>query len=1298
MRATCVHTVPIAWLAIAAATAACGADLAGAYSTRVRTLIERTCGSCHGEKPKDNELDLVSLASASDLLKRPDVLEHVFERMHTGDMPPREAPQPSEAEREEMLAWLAAALDEEAAARAGDPGPVTLRRLTNVAYDNAVRDLTGIDMRPTRAREFPPDAVGGEGFANVGEAMPMTPVLVERYHQAARDVAARAVLLPSGFRFSPSPDRPEWAAEAEKALRGFHAGYSGPAGDPPLERHLSATLRHRERLTSGGASAIAAVAAEEKLNAPYLTALWNGLTGTAASADLVSSGLQWLETATASEAERQRRQAAVQAGRQKIDSGWATAKRVVAEAKVDEGGSVAFDHTVTVRRGEVLLLSVLPNKSHGADSTLVEWTIRETTGEQRAWSAADLVADLLKGNPWQDKHGATWSFLEPTAKPVFLTDRREANAGRTEVKSWSLGPEPSVFVNSAAETLQVWTKLPARSLFVHPGNNRPVGIAWTSPIEGEVSLAGRVADVHPGDSEGVSFEVSHVAAPDMGQALAELSSNPAGVPDAGPPPAMLALVQEKWRTATTDPKPVMQVIKALQDRLFSNGYNKFKVLAVGNGFPVWEEMLRVVAHERLETAAREPRFRLVSLQVAPPQPGTFVIWDRLRLEGAGAPTIVLAEHPELRAAIEAAGHRFGHHPNGRPVPPTALVTEAASEVMLDLGKLPAPLLEALGLPRFLRADVSLDEGSPEPATVQPLLLGQADGSAMRDAARCRPAAWRGGDTLVLERPDPRVAQVVHPRVAAARARPGEEFRKLFPPAVLFEPIVPRDAQGSLFMFHREDEPLRRLLLDDTGRAELERLWSELHFVSGDAFANELMYEGLLHYYHQPSEPPMMFFYIETVGDRVRGEKADLLAAQLAAEPKHLEQLLVFASLAWRRPLDSDERTAILEAYEADRADGMEHDPAFRAALARVLASPWFLYRVEEPGTGPRWQPVSGDALATRLSFMLWDSIPDDALRASAARLHEPAVMEAELRRMLADERTRGMAEEFGARWLGVRDFTVNHGRSTTDFPEFTAAVRDSLAEEPVRFFEDLLRNDRPVTDLISGDAVIVNDVLAKHYGIPGVSGPEWRRVEKVAAHGRGGFLGFGAVLAKQSAAARTSPIKRGAWLAQILGERLPNPPPDVPPLPETVPAGLSVREITERHSQDPRCSGCHSRIDPYGITLGGFDALGRLRPAAEIKPGETRATLRDGTVVDDAEALRAYLAGPRRDAVLRTLARKLTGYCLGRAVLPSDRVLVDTIAKTMAAGGSWSDALLIIVQSEQFRCIRPIESLTQATP
>jgi mono/diheme cytochrome c family protein len=994
------------------------------FEKQIQPLLVKTCGKCHGKEPKNNDLDLVSFGTAKAILAKPKVLADVAERLSAGDMPPKDAPQPSEAERKQLLDWIKAALDSEAAARAGDPGPVTLRRLSNAEYDNAIRDLTDVDMRPTRDREFPADSVGGEGFANVGEAMPVTPGLVERYHQAARDVAARAVLLPTGFRFSPSTERPDWAEEALKTLRSFHARYAGPNGEPPLAAHLAATLKHRDRLSRGGATAIAAVATEEKLNATYLAALWAGLNGKSAS-------------------------------------------------------------------------------------------------------------------------------------------------------------------------------------------------------------------------------------------------------------PLLALVREKWREATNDPTPVLAAIKAMQDQLFQGNYGKNAAMAVGNGFPAWEDVRRVVALERVQGAAREPLFRMVAL---PAQPDTFVIWDRLRLEGGDGPLLVFDEHPELAAAIEkASGLKFGKHPKGRQVPQSALVTAAGAEIVIDLRKLSAELQKALTLPRFLRADVSLDESSPESASIQAFLIAATGGGGRlaEPVAKATPG-------------DPMAAQIVHPRVAAKRARPAAEFRALFPPAVLFQPIIPRDAQGSVFLYRREDEPLRRLLLDDAGRAEIDRLWSELEFVSQQALATPIAYEGLVQYYRKPNDGArIMFFYIQEFEQQIRKEEKAFLAAQVAAEPRHLEELLAFAARAWRRPLAADERKAILASYHADRKDGVKHDPAFRAALARVLSSPWFLYRVEQPAPGPRWGPVSGDELATRLSFLLWESIPDGELRAKAAKLHEPAVMEQQLRRMLKDGRTRGMAEEFGARWLGVRDFATNHGRNLKHFPEFTPALREALAEEPVRFFEDLLVNDRPVADVIAADAVVVNDLLAKYYGIPGVTGPQWRRVEKVSAYDRGGLLGFGAVLAKQSAAARTSPVKRGAWVVQMLGERLPKVPPDVPPLPETPPAGLSVREITELHRKDPNCAGCHIRIDPFGMTLEQFDALGRLRPAKELKPGDAKATTHDGTEIDGFAGLRNYLAGPRRADLLRSLAQKLVGYSLGRSVQLSDRKLIDEVTKTMASGGRWSDALLIIVRSEQFRSIRP---------
>ncbi|MEC8507967.1 MAG: DUF1587 domain-containing protein, partial [Planctomycetota bacterium] len=189
-------------------------ELRQTFATVVHPLLVKTCGDCHGTSPKDNDLNLTSFDSADAILATPKVLTMVAERLRLRDMPPKEALQPSEDERDQLLNWIEGALDAEAAMRSGDPGPVTLRRLSNTEYDHAIRDLTGIDLRPTQVREFPIDSVGGEGFANVGDAMPVTPRLIERYHQTAKDVAARLVLLPDGFRFSTSTERPDWAEEA----------------------------------------------------------------------------------------------------------------------------------------------------------------------------------------------------------------------------------------------------------------------------------------------------------------------------------------------------------------------------------------------------------------------------------------------------------------------------------------------------------------------------------------------------------------------------------------------------------------------------------------------------------------------------------------------------------------------------------------------------------------------------------------------------------------------------------------------------------------------------------------------------------------------------------------------------------------------------------------------------------------------------------------------------------------------------------------------------------------------------
>jgi hypothetical protein len=260
----------------------------------------------------------------------------------------------------------------------------------------------------------------------------------------------------------------------------------------------------------------------------------------------------WQEKGAQLEAEKQRRQAAVQSAREQIASQWTPSKRVLAEAVVGEGASIPFERRFRVRRGDLVLLTVLPNGNHGADSTLVEWALREPEGQQRSWSVADVVPDLLKGNSWLAEHDAAWSFLEVAPDPVFLTDRRDSNGDQRELKSWSLGSEPAVFVNSGTQPVEVWTTYPARSFFVHPGPQRPVAVAWTSPIDAEIFVSGRVADVHPAGLDGVAFELAHIAAPELGQALADVGASTAGLPDAGTPPVIpvaYAVVDREARNA-----------------------------------------------------------------------------------------------------------------------------------------------------------------------------------------------------------------------------------------------------------------------------------------------------------------------------------------------------------------------------------------------------------------------------------------------------------------------------------------------------------------------------------------------------------------------------------------------------------------------------------------------------------------------------------------------------------------------------------------------------------------------------
>ena len=257
----------------------------------------------------------------------------------------------------------------------------------------------------------------------------------------------------------------------------------------------------------------------------------------------------WQEKNAPLEAAKKKQLTAAKSAGEAIAKLGGTSSKVLAESKIAEGASVPFEHRLRVRKGEVVQLAVSPNTSHGADTTLTEWRIAETDGAMRSWSVAELVPDLMKGNPHPTRDGAAWCFLETTSAPAFLTDKADSLNGNSALKKWSSGDTPSVLVNSADQQVMAWTTLAAESFFVHPGPKRPVAVAWISPLDGEITLSGRVADVHPiPNGDGVSFELKHIAAPEYGTALAQLGASlkPTAEPEPMPViPVAYAVVDAK---------------------------------------------------------------------------------------------------------------------------------------------------------------------------------------------------------------------------------------------------------------------------------------------------------------------------------------------------------------------------------------------------------------------------------------------------------------------------------------------------------------------------------------------------------------------------------------------------------------------------------------------------------------------------------------------------------------------------------------------------------------------------------
>jgi hypothetical protein len=1345
------------------------------YTNAARPLLAKYCLGCHSTEAMEGDLDLERFAALGDVRGATGVWLKVAEMLDNGEMPPKDARRMPAGDRKALRSWLAGYLKAEAIAGAGDPGPVVLRRLSNAQYTYTLRDLTGVPLDP--AREFPGDGAAGEGFTNTGNALVMSPSLLAKYFDAAKGVAAHAVPLPDGMRFSASTTRRDWTDEIVGRIRAFYSEFADSGGGSqvnlqgvvfgtnaggrlPLERYLQATLAERDALAQGGKT-VDAVARERKLSPKYLGLLWSTLNGTDPSPLLDGVRARW-KAAKPADAP------AIAEGIVRWQSGLWKLNSVGHIGKV--GGPRSWMEPVSPlltrqefrlpipapKDGKVVTLYLVADEAgDGSEHDAVIWErprlvapgmpdllLRDVREVSRALAsrrervfagtakslAAAVEAREAQGkfDPTElaQKHGVSPDVLAAwfdylglgsgdgsVAVTTHLKGKIVRGSGHDFVNGWGPDETPNMVANSSDTPVRVPGSLRPHSVAMHPSPTLRVAAGWLSPVACELRIAGKVRHAHPECGNGVtwSLEVRRGA---TRQRLASGVSQGASVIQVGPFEAVpvrrgdlvslvigprdgshacdltavdltLAGDGKMWDLAG-DVSPDVLAGNPHADRLGNPGVWHFytepdrggdidSVIPAGSVLAKWQSA--TTAGQRTALAREVQSLLTAGAPAAKDSPDARLYRQLVSLRG---PLFRASRGVVVKAAPGAptpgfGSATFGRLPGGEVIDGASLGVKAPEVVEVTF---PSELAEGCEFVASGLLPPSRGEGS-----VQLAVSTEAPGP--------RP------------HPDP-TRSVVVAEAGPARGRfeaAFDAFRAMFPPALCYAKIVPVDEAVTLTLFHREDDDLRRLMLDDAQAARLDRLWAELHFVSQDALTLVDAFQQLLEYASQDGDPKLFEPLRKPIADRATAFRK----AMIDAEPRHLDAVVAFAEKAYRRPLMTGEAEELRGLYRRLRAEGLPHDDAWRLMLARVLVSPAFLYRVEAAAPGIAAAPVSDWEMAGRLSYFLWSSAPDETLRGLAAsgRLRDPDVIAVQARRMLRDDKVRRLATEFACQWLHVYDFDALDEKSERHFPTFKG-LRGAMYEETIQFFTDLFRRDLPALAFLDADFTILNEPLAGHYGIAGVLGDDWRRVEGVKAYGRGGILGLSSTLAKQSGASRTSPILRGNWVSEVLlGERLPKPPPGVPPLPddEAATGDLSVRQLVEKHTRDAKCATCHARIDPIGFSLEGYDAIGRRREKdLGDHPVEVVAEMLDGTTFAGLDGLRTYLLTKRREAVSRQFSRKLLGYALGRGVQLSDEPLLDDMTRLVARGGRFGEVVEAVVRSRQFREIRGRDRVIAEAP
>jgi hypothetical protein len=885
------------------------------------------------------------------------------------------------------------------------------------------------------------------------------------------------------------------------------------------------------------------------------------------------------------------------------------------------------------------------------------------------------------------------------------------------VAGWGIPETPSLVANSSDQHVRIPGNLKPHGVCVHPSPTLAAGVGWQSPVSGAVRISGVVTHAHPECGNGVtwSLELRRGAtrrrlANGVSQGGSPVTIPPVESLNVQPGDLVSILIGPRDGNHGCDLTDLEFVIKSLGDNsrewnltkdvspnvlagnphadTFGNkevwhfytepdkGASAGPVVPAGSLLAKWQSAGTDAEKNQYATALQTLLIQGVPAGMDEKHPDVAMY---RQLSSLGGPLFAnawrkLASSNGPASIGSAVGAdpvgldpaQFGKAPDTTPVDPTSLAVKASSIIEV---RVPAELLAGA---EFVASGTIY--GKPGSDTSSQMQITTEKPRAERLEAGVAVVTTEGG------------------MARAQLDKSFDDFRKLFPAALCYTKIVPVDEVVTLTLFYREDEPLRRLMLSDAETKQLDKLWEELHFTSQDAIKLVSAYEQIAEFATQ--DAPAMVIALKPMRKPIMDRAAAFRQSQVDAEPKQVNALVDFAARAYRRPLATAESTELRGLYSRLRKLELPHEEAFQLTLARVFVAPAFLYRLEKASPGKASASISNWELASRLSYFLWSSQPDATLLdlAKSGKLSKPDALAKQIRRMMGDGRIRRMATEFACQWLHIYDFDTLDEKSEKYFPEF-AGLRGDIYEESIRFFTDLFQRDSSVLSVFDANHTFLNERLAKFYNIPGVTGADWRRVDGVRKYGRGGILGLATTLAKQSGASRTSPILRGNWISEVLlGEKLPKPPKGVPVLPEdeTATQGLTVRQLVAKHTSDPKCSGCHRKIDPFGFSLEGYDAIGRRRTTDLANRAiDTRAILPDGKKVDGLTGLRDYLSKTKRHIVIRQFCRKLLGYALGRATQLSDEPLLTDIQKKLAKSDyRMSIAFEAIVMSRQFREIQ----------